>query len=124
MAIDYNRLAQITQRLINENGRDTTLTKLDRGDANPSEPWRTPGANDVTVGPIKTLLLPYREGDVDGTLVRRGDMQGLVAALDDGGEDLEEFDKLNDDGEIWKILNPTVINPGSVRLLYKFNLRK
>lgn len=122
--VDYASLATIAQQLINENGRDVTITKLDRDANNPSQPWNPQTPTNTVVGPLKGVLVPFRNNDIDGTLVRKGDMKALVAANDTTPNLIEEFDELDDAGDIWKIVDTTVINPGPVRVIYKLTLRR
>lgn len=121
--VDYANLATVAKRLIDENGRDVTLRKIDRGHANPAEPWRAPDITNIDVGPIKGVLVPFNANDIDETLVRAEDKKALISANDGGVNLIEEFDVLLDGSEEWKIVNVKVINPGDTRVIYILQVR-
>ena len=134
MALNYTAFRLLAERLINENGRTLTLQREDQ--VNPvvvAEPWRAAdpaGANIVSLT-VLGVFTEYEREDFDGSLVRRGDKRVLVAAKDTddvrtGTENInvEEFDTLLDDGEVWKIITVEVIEPGSLRIMYDLQVRK
>lgn len=124
--VDYTALAATAKRLIDKNGRDITLTKRDRTPTDANKPWRGGNAAPTSVGPIKGVLVPFTAEEIDGSLIRREDKKALVAANDDDSELLEQFDVLidGDPADPWRILDVELINPGDVRVIYKFQVRK
>lgn len=122
--IDYVSLAATAQRLIGANGRDVTLVKQDRAPADSLKPWRAGGVNDVSVGPLKAVIVPFDSDDVDGSLVRRDDKRALVAANDTGVALIEQFDILVDGADQWRIVRVSTINPGDVRVVYDMQIRR
>jgi hypothetical protein len=125
LAIDFVKLAATAERLIEENGRSVTLAKQDETPSNPAEPWRGSTTNtDTSV--VIAVVVPVNAKDVDGELIRVGDMQAFVAATSDNvdGEDLEEYDQLLDGTDEWNILDVQLIQPATQRLLYVMKLRR
>lgn len=130
MAINYTRMRSVAERLVEENGRTVTLVRLDQvNDSDPAMPWRgTTGTSEVTVDVI-AVLVPFENDDFDGTLVKRGDMQAIVAAKSVEDEnpanvEIETFDFLDDGGARWRIVEAKSINPGGQRIVYMLQLRK
>jgi hypothetical protein len=130
----YADLRDTATELIDEFGRDVTVNKFSRTAGVSAEPWRGPGdpgpndaptaANTVTV---KAAILDFNASDVDGTIVRRGDKQAYISAETAGTESLEEYDTINDNNEIYKIVNVETIEPGVLgtsRVLYIMQLRR
>lgn len=122
--VSYSSLAAVAQRLIDENGRDITITLKDRAAANPSEPWRANGSSDTVVGPVRAVVVPYSTQDVDGTLVQREDKRALVAALDVDPSVLENFDLVTDGSDVWRVVASRIVNPGDTRVIYALQLRR
>jgi hypothetical protein len=122
--VDYAALATTAKRLIDDAGRNVTLTRTDRTAGNPATPWRAGGTNDTTIGPFKAAVVGFTEEEIDGTLVSRGDKKALLSGLDGGTNLIEQFNILTDGAEIWKIMGVTVVNPGDTRVVYKIQLRK
>lgn len=117
----YSELAATAQELIDEYGQSVVLKKLDSSAADASKPWLDVNTSDVTAT-VKGVLLDYNERDVDGDLVRRGDMRAYVAHLT---TDYRDYDQLTDaEGRVFKIINVSLLNPGGTKLLYDMQLRK
>ncbi len=132
--VDYTSLRLTAERLINENGRTLTLQREDQTNfAVTAEPWRTAdpaGANVVSLT-VLGVFSEFEKEDFDGSLIRRGDKQVLIAAKDledvqSGSENIkiEDFDTLLDGTEIWKIITAVVIEPGSLRVMFDLQVRK
>lgn len=127
--VNFTSLRSVAERLIDENGRDVTITKRDRTDDDPAKPWRGPPSpgTDVSVT-VKAVLFDFDEADVDGQLVRRGDKRALVAAkvVEEANATsiLEEFDTLTDGSIKLKVVSVTIIEPGPLRILYDVQLRR
>jgi hypothetical protein len=122
--VDYAALAATAKRLIDENGRDVTLTRKDRTPVDPAKPWRAGGTTDTTIGPFRAVVVPYTEEEMGGTLIKRGDRQALVSGLDGSTNLVEQYNTLTDGSDIWKIEAVDIINPGDTRVVYTLQLRK
>jgi len=132
MALNYTNFRTLADRLIGENGRALTLVRRDQANfTDPAKPWR--GSTEAaTVSTIVTgVFLEFEKEDIDGTLIRRGDKQVLIAAKDVEDETtgtlsvkVEDFDHILDAGVRWKILKAELIEPGSQRIMYDLQVRQ
>lgn len=131
--VEYARLADTAQRLINENGRSVTLLKLSRADDDTNKPWR--GSTTARSAPEasvtgKAVFVPLSGADDLGFIVdqssgiKRGSEVALFAANDDGGNDLSLFDEIQDKGGSWKILNTQLLHPADQKILYFFEVER
>lgn len=129
MALNYENLANTAERLIEENGRDLTLIKGSETVADPTKPWREDLVAGETRFTIKGVIVRYDNEDIDGTLIKRGDRQALVAhnSVEDestGSVIIEKFDRVLDGGVDWKIIEVTSWEPGDTRIFYDMQLRQ
>lgn len=124
MALNYARLAQVAQKLITENGRSVTFVKLAETAADPNRPWE--GTSDAETLVVATAVITrYAKEDVDGEIVRRGDMRAVVDELSVTPNSIEDFDLLRDDeNQEWKIVDVVKFRPGPTTLAYVLQLRK
>lgn len=127
--VDYVSLRAVAEKLIDTNGRDVTLRRLNRTAANPSEPWRGPGAGVPTENTVRAAIFNFLETEVDGELVQRGDKQAFIAASaaeDAGVTQVEKDDMIIDpeDETDYQIVQVDTIVPGPLRVLYIAQLRK
>lgn len=129
MALDYANFQALAKRLIDENGRAIVLVQSSRTPANGAQPWRAPtfpasgtGATEVTATGV---FLAYKESDIPGQLVKRGEKRCLVAVTDLAPlTDIRQFDAVRDvdDDETWRILDAQLIHPGDTRILYDLRI--
>ncbi len=130
MALNYTRLADTAERLIEENGRTLTVLKGGEVVANPCKPY----GPDATTGDLSYdligVIINFENEAFDGTLIMRGDMRCLlahnsvVAVAGSGSVEIERFDRLLDGTEDWKIENVIKWEPGDTRIFYDLQLRK
>ena len=132
MALNYTRFRALAERLIEENGRTLKLVRKDQGNpTDPAKPWRgSTGAADITFDVIG-VVIDFEKDEVDGTLVRRTDKRILVAAksvTDEGGSavtlNIEDYSDVLDGTTRYRIVNPSVIEPGALRILYDLHARQ
>jgi hypothetical protein len=129
--VDYAALRTTTKTLIDGAGRSVTVRKLGNSPSSDDQtPWRAdtrPVLASVTgVGAFVTDHL--REGV--GWSITRSVLEGmstdnaviLFAAANDGGEDLEGFHEIVDGDKIWQIMRTELLQPGTERLLYAFEV--
>lgn len=138
--VDFVRLANTAQRLVEANGRDATLYKRDRTPANPAQPWRGPDStptppDGLVIGPVKVAFVPASGSgfgkllfDADETIMQKIDEVGLLAtnsAVDGGftAEDVEKVDTLKDGARIYKIVEIGHLRPSDTSLLFVLGLR-
>lgn len=129
MALNYTRLANTAERLIEENGRDLVLVRGSEALAAPAEPWGPDLVTGETRFTVTGVIVMYENEAFDGTLIMRGDMRALVAensVLEESGgsTEIEKFDRLLDGDVDWKIMDVTVWKPGNTRIFYDLQLRK
>lgn len=132
MALNYTRFRALAERLIEENGRTLQLVRKDQGNpTDPAKPWRgSTGADDITFDVIG-VFIDFEKDDVDGTIVKRTDKRILVADKsvgDEGGSaanlNIEDYSDVLDGSTRYRIVNPTVIEPGNQRIMYDLQVRQ
>lgn len=125
MAIDYASLALVAQTLLEDNGRACTLIRLEETPTDANMPWRGSDFDAAEEVGATAVFLAFRDDDVDGDLIRRGDQRAFVAELTVPGVDLRQFDLLRDDAGLeWKVVSVETVRPGGTTLLFKLHLRK
>lgn len=87
----------------------------------PSKPWR--GNSTGVAVDATAVILAYTKKEIDGQLVKHGDMKALVDPTIPLA-DMRSYDVLIDQGETWNILSIETVNPGQDLLLYKLQLRR
>lgn len=137
--VDFTRSAATAKRLVEKNGRDSTLYRKNRTPSDPSKPWRGSGsAAPVTMGPVKVAYVPPGGAgfgqllqDVDGTLRRAADQVGLlaadsIAALSPAPAELDpgKYDSIADgSGQAFRILAVETLKPADTPVLYALILK-
>lgn len=130
MAINYTNMRAMAKRLIDANGRDVSVVRQSRTEADPNEPWRA-GEAAMTSLTVKGVILYMDLEQVNGLTVERDDRIAFISA--EAAEDvnatalLEEYDYVEDGGDRYDIINKNVIEPGPVgdsKVIYIFQLRK
>ena len=130
--VDYASFRLLAERLIEENGRNLSLVRLDQGNpTDPAMPWRgSTDADEITVV-VKGVVIEFEKEDFDGTLVRRGDKRVLIAdksVIDEGGTatnlKIEDYDFMLDGLVRWKIMNAELIEPGDTRIMFDLHVRQ
>ena len=125
--VDFVRMAAVAQRLIQANGRDVAIVQHGKNPADSDQPWR--GSSEYPVATVYGKAAFVAASDLghrvrDDQNVKRADKVALFAALNDGGHALEEFDVILDQGVVWQIVRAEVLQPGSTRLLYMFEVAR
>ena len=129
--VNITNLRNIAQRLILENGRDVTLIRQDQSNPiDPAKPWRANLDTDDISLVVKAVNANFKNEDIDGTLVRRGDKLFLIAAktieetvVFSEISDVEKYDELLDGITLWKIVSVDTVAPGDSNILYKVQVR-
>ena len=129
--VNYVSLANLAERLIEENGRTFTLVQAGETAVDPAKPYGPDTTAGQTRHTVLGVITEFENEDIDGTLIRRGDKRCLIAHnsivdVASGTESLiiEEFDTLEDGTEVWKIEGVETIHPGDTRIMYDLQLRK
>lgn len=117
---NYARLAQSAGRVIAAAGVPVTLTRNTLDDYDPTQGTvDTLGANTFTGAGVRDQ---YALKDIDGTLVRSGDVRIYLSMVIDGGP--QPGDQLMMDGDKWVVVSAPPIKPGPIVLLYDVQARK
>lgn len=122
--VDYAKLSTVAETLIEENGRTITLIKRSRTVSDATKPWRGVSATNAVELSLKGVFDNYKEQDIDGDLIRRGDQMLLIAHNDVSSNEIETFDEVTDGTDTWKIISVKLIKPGNTRIYYELGLRK
>jgi len=126
MAFDYSALLTTANGLLAEFGRPVTLFRTPRTPADAQQPWNGPADWDDESPPeghrldnVSAVFVGAGETefhDASAVLIRRGRAGFLVAGSVDA--DLTQFDRIEDDGQLWRIEAVNLLRPGSTVLLY------
>lgn len=133
MAIDYAKMQQLAQRLIEQSGRSVTLQRLSRKSDDPDKPWRgtadlTPADEEVIVSAVflDTISSRYlgltiqKEGFGD-----EGSAQYvIVSTLSAPANDLKVFDRLIDGYQAYQISAINILKPGGTEMFVAFVANK
>lgn len=120
---DFAKLAVTAQRLITANGRTVTVRKHGSTPTDSAKPWRgqrTPVTTEVTGA---GCFVPESMVENPDGVKRQGEYL-LFAAADDDDNDLRTFDSIVDGGQVWKIVKATLLAPGSIRVIYEFEVER
>jgi len=120
MTFNYSGLAAAALRLIDKFGRNVTLRSVTAGSYDTATMTKT-GASDADKV-VKMAIVEYKQSQIDGEVVQRGDELGLLAASAVTAKPV-----VNDiviDSVQYKIINIETIKPGDTALLYKLQLRR
>jgi len=93
----------------------------------PSEPWRGQNSSpqDAAIGEA-VFIDPSNSGYgmMNINNVKRGNKICLFAANNAIGKNLENFDTITDGSAAWKIVRTEVLEPGTTRILYLFEVER
>ena len=116
MTFNYVGLEITSLSLITRFGKDATLNRVTEGAYDPSTGTNT-GASTSTQT-VKAVFTDYKEMQIDGSIVQRGDRLVLVAA-----SGISE-PLTNDEIDGYKVVNVKLVKPAETALLYKLQVRK
>jgi hypothetical protein len=114
---NYTGLASTATRLINKFGGDVTLRIKTEGTYNPITGANTDTFADTVVQGVK---LNFVNSDIDGTLIRTGDVKVLI----DGLFALTKDDKIIIGTDQYEIIKPMPLAPGDTRLVTTLQCRR
>ena len=112
--------------LLKEHGYDLTFRRPNNGGSyDPATATVTGGSNaDETV---RAIFINYTVGDVDGTLVQRGDRKAVIAATYNGtaiSKTPQINDELRNEGDAVRIVSVQTIKSGASLLAYVCQTRE
>lgn len=138
--MDYDRIALVAERLIASNGRLINIVRIQRGPVDPAKPWRgdptpredNPGDPDSVVvlaniraafvEPSSLVRFGFKSEEFEG--VRRVEQVALIAASSLGGQDLTNYDEIEDGSVNYKIELTRRISPAGIPILYMVGIRR
>ncbi len=129
--MNYEKLAETSQKLIEKNGRDVTIIKNSETLSDNNKPWRgsTPGMDNTNETAIDCkALFTGIESVVGKDNVQMQSQVALVAAKSAiSGQpptetDLTDFDRVSDGSRTWEVIKIIAVNPGPRALLWKLYL--
>lgn len=114
-------LAAASLSLLRYTGKTYTLTRVSAGTYNPA----TGSATLTTIqGTFTGKLLAYKDSDIDGALIQRGDRRLLIAAASlAGGVVPQTDDKVSGDGAEMMIVAVQKIEEGAAVVIYACQVR-
>jgi len=119
--IDYTSKAETASRLIKNAGTALTIKRDIAGVTDPITGITT-GAS-IESYPVNGVKLRYKNTDIDGTLVKSGDLRVLLSV-----EGLtivpESTDIIVVSGASWKIIDVKPLEPAETVVLYELQVRK
>lgn len=136
----FDNFITLAKRLIAKNGRDVNLLQETATIPDSTKPWRV--ATSTAVDPlngVKAVFLEYSEyllgqqKDPDSSdqgterdTIKRGDKVCLIASDDEQIQkaDIRHYDRIEDGGETWVIVNMKPLQPGEQIIMYEIQVRK
>ena len=116
MSFDYGPLAKLAQAQIKDKGRSVTL-RLVVSSFVAASGVTTTTTSDITVFAV---FADVDAGQIDGSMIRRGDKQVLIAALD-ATPSLDHT--IIDGGRSWNIVAVKTVAPGPMAIFYECQAR-
>jgi len=119
--IDYNSAAEEATRAIINAGTTLTIKRETAGTTDPITGLTTGGT--VVSHSAIGVKLRYKNTDIDGTLVRSGDLRILLSVA---GLTVtpESTDTITVSGVDWKIIDVKPLEPAEIVVLYELQIRK
>lgn len=123
MAFDYATFATEIDALIDNMGKSVTLTIKPETPTDAAKPWRGTTGTPTTAA-VNAVEYDFELEAVDGTLVKRGDVQFIVAAKDLSAYNSKSVDTITDGSTVWGVQGVAPINPGGTNIAFVFHARK
>lgn len=120
MTLDYLSLANDATELLRDFGTVCTLEQKTNGIFNPSTNTMT--GEIVKQVELQCVRLNYKNTQVDGTVIQRGDAKLLMES--NGVASPEVDDNVVLDDGIWQVQNVKVLKPALTAVLFELQLRK
>ncbi|MEE7442672.1 hypothetical protein MOR12E_28875 [Methylobacterium oryzae] len=111
-------MAQTAREMIDEFGRAMVLRRPNPGTYNAGTDSHAGGGAPVDT-PIMAVVTQYREKEIDGEIIKRGDVRILIAGVK---PDKDNF--ILDGVDTYTAVNVETLKPGDLALLYKVQARK
>jgi hypothetical protein len=123
MAIDYESLAEVAERLVTENGRSLTLIKTSSVPTDSAKPWLGTSTS-ATETPCTGVVIPESTRRVSGDSTRRRRARAYIAADDVDAADVRAYNFVEDGSERWRIDEVSRVMPATRRILFVIELSR
>ena len=117
---DYSDQQESAYNAIKDNGTTISIRKFTEGTYNPATDSYT--GSTWTSYTAYAVMSRYKERDVDGTLVKKGDKRMLIPAYN-LTVTLEEGDIIRHSSKDWRVVDPNPIEPDGTVIIYKAQVR-
>lgn len=114
----YENLASTALTQIADKGRSVTYRVKSDGTYNPATGART--GQTITETTVNMAFINYNRNEIDGEVIKTGDVKGLLAS----GVTPKPADEITDGTTIWRVINVNEIKPANVSVMYKLQLRQ
>lgn len=118
MTFDYGSIQSIATAQIADKGQDVIIKRLTSGTFDPAT-GAISGASTASQA-IKAVVVDYKDYQIDGDAIRRGDKQLLIDA--DSLPDMKDAIEL--DSLDYQIVSISPVSPSNVVMLYKVQVRR
>lgn len=120
MSFNYSNIQATAQRLITKFGKDWAIRRNVKGTYNPSTNTRTTTSTENHT--VKAVKTEYKNYQVDGEVIKRGDFKLLVEAK---GLSITPStdDEIVDGTDIYQIINIKEIKPATITIYYEIQVR-
>lgn len=115
----YTRLAATAVRLLAKYGAPLLLTRTTEGEYDPETGTSTGGTATYNV---TGAAFDYAQDDIDGTLIRRGDMRVYIAP--DAAVTPQTGDTLPVQGFVWNVVESRPLQPADKIVLHDVQIRR
>lgn len=120
MTFNYSKIQSTAQRLITKFGRDWVLRRTVKGSYSPSTNTRT--TDSTTNYTAKAVKSEYKNYQVDGEVIQRGDFKLLMEAKGLAVVPSVE-DEIIDGTDVYQIINIKEVKPSTVTIYYEIQVR-
>ncbi len=117
MAVNYVRLAAKATKLIKENGKQLTVTRVTGSVYDPITGKNVENKETFTTFAAQT---EYSSSDIDGTLILQGDAKFVCIP----GNEIKKGDVIVCDTGTWTVKEPNPKNPGGTVINYQVQARR
>lgn len=121
--VDFVKARATAKRLIDKNGRLVTFSKETRTASDASKPWKKTTGTAASFTMICSFI-NYESREIDGDKIKVGDQKMLANAIDNGDNNIVDFNTVTDGDETWRIKKVDSIRPGDIVVMYEVQVRK
>lgn len=117
----YANAASVAKKQTESKGRNVTLRRNTEGTYDPAAD--TISGASTADETIKAVITEYEQGEIEETIIVRGDKKVLIAATSLSSPP-DHNDIIVDGSQQYRIVHIQAVQPGDTLLLYKLHVRK